>query len=844
MGIQFAVHTYGHSDAMFLVLNGIKMIMATSFFSSLIQLVAFLSVSYYAILGMAGATDGRLQQYFLKTFAVVLVVGALLTPKADMLVIDRVSGKKEIVSGLPYAFVIPVGTLEAIGAGITSSFEQAFSKVASTPFKDYGLVFGHRMVQESRNFKIANPEFARNMNTFLSRCVVLEASIGTRFTTADVKYSKDLFGLVSKNAGTFRKVDFKVNGNYENLTCKAAAKQLEIYFKTEMGFLSEKLKNTDFSIAGTKLLNLGGNRLLPRDKLNKSLAKNLEIGYKTSLGVTAKAEDIVRQNMMINALKNYNNASDLYGYSRASQLQNSNWAIASSLAETTLPLFLNIFKALVYASFIFIVPLMLMKGGMQKYFGYCTVVFSLQIWPALNSILNLFIELGTNAKSSGQMLSYGTFNGSHDAVSSIAFVAMGLQGLIPFLSFSIAKGGVGGFMHLASSMQSATAGAASIVSGEMTSGSRSFDNISKGSTSVDNKSGFKTDFNQSTQDRAITNQAPNGDIIKTQGDGSTSITSGKGINHSGGAKDFFIGKATSTALSQNLSRATSALKGDEKSFVDAKSSTMNKMSSLVSEIAKAEAGGETINWDQMGEKGKSLQEAVNYTKDYASANNNDFTQGSKAAMNTYVDAGGKIPDFVPLIAGSAGVRTDAEISAGNSSSQSLSDSENLSTRAETGENLGNSTRVSTLENWMEDNKINSSYGEDIRSGYDKMKTYQGSINTRKEEVQNYSSALEQSKNSTAENKADMYHKVEKGVMTQFGVSQSEAHNMIENDDPRVGKVWNGIVSSRMNSMLTDVKNSKPYNNRVESSFTRTPSHTTVQALSHTAVLSLYFANSF
>ena len=35
----------------------------------------------------------------------------------------------------------------------------------------------------------------------------------------------------------------------------------------------------------------------------------------------------------------------------------------------------------------------------------------------------------------------------------------------------------------------------------------------------------------------------------------------------------------------------------------------------------------------------------------------------------------------------------------------------------------------------------------------------------------------------------------------------------------------------------------PVMNRVESLFTKTPSHTTVQALSHTAVLALYFTNS-
>ena len=37
MGIQFAVHTYGHYDAMFYVLNGIKMIMNSDFTGAMIK---------------------------------------------------------------------------------------------------------------------------------------------------------------------------------------------------------------------------------------------------------------------------------------------------------------------------------------------------------------------------------------------------------------------------------------------------------------------------------------------------------------------------------------------------------------------------------------------------------------------------------------------------------------------------------------------------------------------------------------------------------------------------------------------------------------------------------------
>ena len=69
--------------------------------------------------------------------------------------------------------------------------------------------------------------------------------------------------------------------------------------------------------------------------------------------------------MMINALKDFNSGSELYGYTRASDLQKSNWQISGELAKEYLPLLLNIIKALIYASFIFIIPLMII-GGMHQ----------------------------------------------------------------------------------------------------------------------------------------------------------------------------------------------------------------------------------------------------------------------------------------------------------------------------------------------------------------------------------------------------------------------------------------------------------------------------------------------
>ena len=617
MGIKFAIHTYGHFEAMFYVLNGIKMIMNSGFTDAMIKLMAMIATSYYALLGMSYANEGRIGTYFLKTAGMLMVVTALLMPKADMLVVDRVSGKKEIVTGLPYAFVLPVGILEAFGAGITSLFEQAFAPVGSAPYKDYGMIFGQRIVQEAKNWRISNPEFIRNMDVFLERCGVLEAQIGYRFTPEDVMNETNLFKLFTDNAGTFRKVDFRINKKRASLTCKEAGAALKKYMKQEMGFLSFKYKKSDFAIAGRGdaiRADIGADE----ERLNQLLARNLELGYAGALGVESKAEDIIRQNMMINSLKDFNNKSDLYGYTRAAGIQNSNWAISGELAKEYLPMLLNIMKALVYASFIFIVPLMLLNGGVDKYLKYGVVVFSLQIWPALNSVLNLFIELYSHIKGSGVSgggITYGNFNQAHEAVDTIVLVASGLQMSIPFLSFAIVQGGVQSFVHLAGSVQSASSGAASVASNELSSGSRGFDNITKGSESIDNKSGFKTDWNQSYQEGARQVQGAGGKMFRTFADGSSAINSGTGMNLSSGSRSFNLSDSQDTSLQQSLGNTLSSLQSDEKSFNQSKTSTISNVGDLVSHIAQRESKGDTFSYDKMGEQGKSLQQAVNHTKE-------------------------------------------------------------------------------------------------------------------------------------------------------------------------------------------------------------------------------------
>ncbi len=794
MGIQFAVHTYGYFDAMFYVLNGIKMIMDSDFADAMIKFMALIATSYYSLKAMATASEGSVGKYFLKTAGMLFLITGLLLPKADMLVVDRISGKKEVVSGLPYAFVLPVGMLEAFGAGITSLFEQAFTPVSSMPYKDYGLVFGQRLAQESKNWRIHQPEFASNMNIFLKRCVVLEAMIGNRFTPNDVFDSSDILKLVIDKAGTFRQVDFRVNKKITRVNCKEAGAILKNYLQPEYERLYQKYKGRDFALAGGN----GG--------INQLLKRNLEVGYVNSLGVTESASNIMKQNMMINALKDYTNMSDKYGYTRADELQKSNWKISGELAKEYLPIFLNILKALVYASFIFIVPLMILSGGVSQYLKYCAVVFSLQIWPALNAVLNLFIELYSKARGTGitgGSLTFSNFNGIHESIDTIVLVASGLQMSIPFLSFAIVQGGVGSFVHLANSIQGASAGAASMASGEVTSGNRSFDNINQNTASIGNKSGFKTDFNQLHQEGATQVQRSDGSTMKTFADGQSSISSGSGINTSSGTRAVNMEAATNSSLSEGVTKGLSAIKSDEQHYQENQSAAISTATDRISHLAQRQAAGESLNFDSTTEEGKAMQQSVNHATALHDRDNYGWGQASKASVNAYAQGGVKSP--LPIIDASTGVRVDGSVSAENTSGQNLEKGNSISRDNNTNHNLNTLMRAASNEHYTKDDSMDQSLAQSTKASYDQMQSYGQSISRRKEEVENYNQALQVSESRGGTDRRDMYHDLEKNVAKEYGVSQESAHQMIETGDKRANKVWDSMVEREVQQELAQVK---------------------------------------
>lgn len=790
MEIELVIHTYGHIDAVFYVLNGIAMLMG-SIGGVLTTTMSFIGISYYTML-IAVNGGGNYKQYFSKIAWTILILNCLLLPKTSMTIRDHISKKWEKVDNLPYGFALPIGILEQFGYLITKGFEQAFTSPGNMNYSNYGMIFGARLVQDARNWRIKTPEFNWNMDNFLRRCVIRDAMLG-HYSIDQLMTSGNVWGLVSAKLGTLRKAEMRRGNTRQLVSCREAANDYILpAFATEIIKLKEQKKSSDISYASNS------ERYLPRadganvDALSNLLLANIRLAFGLQLGINQSAEESIRQQMMMNSLANI---SDNYGYARASAGQESSWRLAGELASTYIPILLTVMKCLIYASFLFMVPMMLIGGGGAKYLKYLSVVTSLQLWPALNTILNMFMDL-YSSKSLGvianSIVSFTTYSEVGNYVDKIVAVAAGLQMSIPFLSFAIVQGGVGGFIHLASNITGASQSAATSAANEVTSGNKSLDNVSIGNMQMAMQSGFKTDMNQSYASGTSSYQHMDGTMEKVLGSGETIFQSGTGMTVSGGNTKFNIREAASNQLTESLSNAQSLMDSDQQSYSQAKQNTFDQTASYVASLAKRESSGETFDYSKAGEHGSSLQQAVNQVHNLHKQHGYNYDKASSTALRASIGAG--TPSLFGVGAsGSADWSADAR----DSSNSSVGTSDQLNRENNSRIDYNNVVKAASSEQFAQSNNLDNSYSDDIRQSYHKQQSLEGQMSRRAEQVESYSKALSQMQSKDASYEQDMYHQLEHNVAREYGVSSKDAHQMIERGDPRVNVVRAQMVSNEL-----------------------------------------------
>lgn len=490
--------------------------------------------------------------------------------------------------------------------------------------------------------------------------------------------------------------------------------------------------------------------------------------------------------MMINAIKHY---SDDYGYTRASATQESNWRIAGDLASTYLPILMSVLKGLVYSSFIFMLPMLIMSGGWSRYLGYLTLVASFQLWAPLNAVLNMFIDIYSSTTLLGiadRVVSFSTISQIGNYTDKIVAVASGLQMAIPFLAFSLMQGGVGGFIHLAGTITGASQSAASQAANESVTGNKSFDNYSVGNQQLYQQGGFKTDWNESYAAGASSYQHMDGTMEKVTAGGNTLRQSGVGFTASSGATTYRLDDSRAAQVSTGAGVAVSMHQQGLRSFADSKSNEMSNTADFVSHLAQREHAGESFNYDSMGEEGKALRQAVSSARQLHDNSNYGWQQ----AANTTVEASATLGTPLQAITGSgASIGVKGSVGATNSSDQSVGENNSVNQEKHTDKNYANIVKAASNTSWAKENNIDTSYSDSVRSAYQESKRLEQQCSISQQEVDDWHQAQTIVNSNSGNSSRDMYQEVVNQLKQDYGVDASAAHQMADRRSPEAQKVW-------------------------------------------------------
>lgn len=791
--MDFIIHAYGYGETIKNTLNSLAMLRNSALYPAIINTMALMVGVFYAWQMAAAKADGEWRQYLKKVFGMIILINVLLLPKATMHVKDHVEKNFWSVDNIPLAFALPIGHLESLGNLITMGFEQAFNQIdgkAAFAYYHHGNVFGARLSKELMNVKIRDPEVVSNMHNFIDRCIRLPARRGYKFTAAELEVTNDVWEIVSKKAGSFTRVPMTIRGVRQNpsWTCKQSVPYFEKALNDEMNYHIFNL-SSQFKGAGSEQAYNAGSK-----KLNANIKEQIRVLYDSKTSV----DSILKQNMMVNAMQDFKSGE--YALAKARMQYEANAFISADMAERILPILLSVVKNILYGSFIFVIPLMIVSGGMGKYRDWITMCLSLQLWPALLAMLNMIIDYASDPI---KIVSYSSWSTDIVKYDSMMSVACGLTFTIPVAAIMLTRMGEGGLMHLSGSIMSAASGASMSAASEKASGNMSWDNESINNKNYNNVSANKYDDTQQyvtgvnssiSSDGSMEKIMPNGEVVSIGGAGTTS---------SSGEASYHESEGISTALQEGKRHEEQALSSSQVSFAKAKESLISEEVSALKTISENTRTDQGYNIDTSTEEGQEVVKALNTIDRMSQSNDYGWEQNAETHLKADISGVGpanKIAKFLGFEASVGG-----SVNAINSSNQTDGEYSDISSETQNHDRLSNSNRATKNEAYLESIGIDKMQQESIRESYNKTSRLEEAVSMHQDKIDSYTQTLDHTQSSGNEYSKDVYQEVVNKYKDKYGVSDSEAGREVGEGTFAAKEIFREISATKADKMLHSIR---------------------------------------
>lgn len=605
MSSGITIHVLGFAGLYEILLNATATFMKQDGFASLLRLTA--------LIGIIMATVGFLKQrdplvYAKWVLAYVLVLQVVILPKTTVAIYDISSQETRVVSHVPVVFAITASLITTVGVGLAESFDMLLSLPDDLAYTKTGSLFGSKIIQASRDFRIIDSQLKEEMNVYLRNCVVGDIRLNRKYSMGDLSESQNIWPLISSNPSPLRMTTV----DNKPLSCLAATPQLKAKLDAEIQKAS--------SFFGMSLF---GRSETTYEKLFKT---HLQSAFDYYQDMTDTTSDVFMQTMMINAVgdgitdyKTFTNSTAGVVNNQVTKSEAQHrwaWAISGQKAAWFLPTLYTVLSILMFGLFPVIIVMTTLPNGMRIFWGYVQFFVSLQFWPILFAMLNLVMMwAGEQTLANYKGITLVNIDKIDEIHSDLSGVAGYLMLMIPFIAKGLVSSFSEAFSGLATSMTGHLQGSAMSVANDAASGSFSLGQTSFYNSSANNLSANKHDTNWTNMHGMRTEQLATG-VTKTRtGSGDTVFDVSPGMTKS--AVSINSSEGLSGSLNEAAETSKQASVHAQETFQSSLSNAAQKMIHL-SELKGHESRlGNGVSRSESGEYHASLTKMKQIATDVA-----------------------------------------------------------------------------------------------------------------------------------------------------------------------------------------------------------------------------------
>lgn len=458
--------------------------------SGFVQLAAFLVVTGMVACLLIGAVKGEGRSVISYFACAVLFWFVAIVPKATVVIEDVRSQTVYNVDNVPLSMAFFASASSRIGHWLTQAYETAFIPADVAKYSSFGAVYPQRVMEVLQRTGPVTVQGRETLQAVLKNCVLPEVVLDGR-KADDAMASSDLWTLI-KGDGWVNPARLAVMPDGSVLKCPAAVAELEqVLVNVEIPALKRWVH-----------VKLDPQAVNPSTSIAASITQTESL----LLGISRSAESSLKHSLLLTALPKVmsGHAVTVAGpAAMASTLTRAqgnlageiNYRTMAKMAEDALPKIRNALEFVVIAMFPVVALIALVSGsGMAGVVrSYVTLLLTVQLWPALSSVVNYlviahdlhpFTLLAQNF--GGSSLQAATL--IRETGASSQAIAGALLCAVPVISYALVRAGdmavgqlVGGLTQPA--QNAAASQGAAIAAGNISQGNVSVSNVSSNNVS-------------------------------------------------------------------------------------------------------------------------------------------------------------------------------------------------------------------------------------------------------------------------------------------------------------------------------------------------------------------------